>query len=529
MKVIKTILFCLMLCNFLNAQQPAVEWVRKYGNSATNSQDLGNMVVTDDSGNVYVTGIYFSALTGFNNFGTVKYNSSGVVQWDTVYNGASTGSSDDQSFFIAVDDTGNVYVCGKSQQTTAASYDYCTIKYSPSGIPLWINRYDRTGVDEDIPGEMKIDNKGSVYVTGYTYNSPTIYDYTTIKYNAGGTVQWMRHYDGQAGQDDYAYTLDIDDSGNVYVSGSEYYNGTGDFYMTTIKYDSLGFTKWVGKFAGPVGEYARPIDIVADDSGNVYVAGYYERNSYPETVIMKYNAIGDSVWVIRDDTLITIDPVSILLDKNGDVLVTGRGDSGYVTVKYDPMGNFKWKAYFLALGEPSSMATDKDGNVYVTGFGPGAFPNPDADYWTLKYDSSGAEKWRISYSAPPTNSNDGARSITLDTLGNVFVTGVSAESGSNTQFGTIKYAQNVGIYELSNDNTLSIFPNPSSSYFTIRCQTAFQSAQIEMYNNQGGLVKKIDKVSGSSFTIYQQDLPDGIYFVKVTDKGKIYSTKMIIQ
>jgi hypothetical protein len=525
------ILINLLLTSTVNAQQPSVEWIRKYGSSAITSPEIGNMVVIDDSGNVYVTGTYFSASAGFSNFGTIKYNSSGVVQWDTTYNGASTGSSDDEGLFIAVDDSGNVYVCGHSQQTTAACYDYCTIKYNPAGIPMWINRYDRTGVDEDRPGEMKIDNKGNIYVTGYTYNSPTVYDYTTIKYNAGGAVQWIRHYDGQAGQDDYAYTLDIDDSGNVYVSGSEYFNGSGDFYITTIKYDSLGFTKWVRNFYG-CNDYARPYDMAADDSGNVYVVGYYGcPNLVFKTVIIKYNSVGDSVWVNRDDSLITSPTdTKILIDKSGDLLVIGRGDSGYVTVKYSPSGGIKWTAYFYDdAAIPSSLDTDKDGSVYVTGQSSGAFPNPDRDYWTVKYDSSGTEKWRVSYSAAPINSSDCAKSITVDTMGNVFVTGLSAESGSNSQYGTIKYAQNVGVNEQTAVEGLTLYPNPFSTKLTIMTRQEMRSACLELFNIMGEKVYECKGFTGNRFILERNGISAGLYFVRISEGDRIFSEKVIIE
>jgi hypothetical protein len=531
MKGIIATLFSLLLSTFLHAQQPAVEWIRKYGSTLSNTGDIGFMLTTDDTGNVYVTGVYnANSSGGGNNFGTIKYDPSGNIVWDTTYNGPGGAGSDDQAYFIAIDDTGNVYICGISQQVTVGDYDYCTIKYSPSGNPIWINRYDRSGSNEDRPGKMKIDKRGNIYVTGYTYNAPTVYDYTTVKYDTGGNTQWIRHYDGLAGQDDYAYALDVDDSGFVYVSGSEYFGGSGDYYMTTIKYDSLGVTKWIGKFVGPVNDYAQGIDMAADDSGNVYVLGWYDNLSNPyESVLIKYDRIGDSVWVIRDDSLL-YQPVSILRDRNGDILVTGRGYSGYtITIKYDPSGNKMWKANFNQLGsQPTAMTSDKMGSIYVTGTAAGAFPNPDMDYWTVKYDSLGAEKWRVSYNGP-TNNNDLAESIALDTLGNIFVTGRSWESGSNTQFGTIKYNQNVGINELDNSSLISLFPNPSSTQFVIQSQITFNLATIELYNCVGEQVRSYSKISGNSFTIKREDLSSGLYFVKVIDKEKTYSTKVIIQ
>lgn len=52
-------------------------------------------------------------------YGTIKYNSSGVQQWVQRYH----GSSIDEAYSLAIDVSGNVYVTGRSN-------GYATIKYS---------------------------------------------------------------------------------------------------------------------------------------------------------------------------------------------------------------------------------------------------------------------------------------------------------------------------------------------------------------------------------------------------------------
>ena len=45
--------------------------------------------------------------------------------------------------------------------------DYAAIKYNPAGTLLWIARYDGPGQDMDDVCDMEVDDLGNVYVTGY--------------------------------------------------------------------------------------------------------------------------------------------------------------------------------------------------------------------------------------------------------------------------------------------------------------------------------------------------------------------------
>ncbi|MBK6772393.1 MAG: SBBP repeat-containing protein [Ignavibacteria bacterium] len=74
---------------------------------------------------------------------------------------------------------------------------------------------------------LAVDGSGNVYVTGYSTGSGQRFDYATIKYNSSGVQQWVARYNGPGNSIDYANSLAVDGSGNVYVTGISDGSGTG--------------------------------------------------------------------------------------------------------------------------------------------------------------------------------------------------------------------------------------------------------------------------------------------------------------
>jgi len=210
------------------------QWTARY-NGPVSEPDRATAIAVDKAGNSFVTG--YSQGVGLD-IATVKYNASGTQQWVARYDGPAHSS--DIAYAIALDNAGNVYVAG-SDQAIIYNTDFCTIKYNSSGIQQWEARYASATKDNDEAYAIAIDAGNNVYVTGYINGVSPSWDIATIKYNSSGAQQWAEKYNGPGNGNDNGAAVGVDGAGNVYVAGTSF-GKTSDLDFVTIKYNSSGLT-----------------------------------------------------------------------------------------------------------------------------------------------------------------------------------------------------------------------------------------------------------------------------------------------
>lgn len=154
-----------------------LQWQRTLGGTATT--DVAYGVAVDSGDNVYITGVAGTDIV------TAKYDSSGAIQWQRRLSGAGT----DFAYAVACDASDNVLVAGWTDSQGAGSNDILTVKYNSSGTLQWQRILG--GAAADRARSVTADTAGNVYIVGL--NST---DAATVKYNSSGTLQWQRTLSG---------------------------------------------------------------------------------------------------------------------------------------------------------------------------------------------------------------------------------------------------------------------------------------------------------------------------------------------
>ena len=217
----------------------------------------------------------------------------------------------------------------------------------------------------------------------------------------------------------------------------------------TIKYNSAGQQQWVARYNGPATEnFTDDAHAIAiDASGNVYVTGESYGDTDYDYATIKYNAAGQEQWVARYNGPGNQGDAAyaMAIDGSGNVYVTGVSigsgtDADYATIKYNSSGQEQWVARYNGPANGSdygqAIAVDNAGNIYVTGWSRGAGTN--FDYATIKYNSGGQQQWTARYHGPGTGL-DQPYAIAVDSSGTVYMTGKSNGSGTSVDYATIKY------------------------------------------------------------------------------------------
>ena len=438
-------LFCTLLLTFPSmGQNPAYLFAKRLG-SGYGSQDEGNAIAINSSGDMYVAG-FFNGTVDFDPGSNVvmlvsqgnddiflaKYSSSGNLLWAKAIGGAD----DDRALSLSL--YGNYpYISGSFEGTVdfdpgagtanLTSGGGFLAKYDGSGNYVWAHRIG-AGTYFKIPS-VAVDGSGNAWITGSfrgtndfnpgtgtaNLSSSGSDDIFLAKYDGSGAYIWAGKMGGS--DMDFGKAVALDASGNPHITGS--FRATADFDPTggttsltavglqdifMAKYTTAGALTWAKSMGGTSLEEGLSLDI--GSGGAVYLTGYFRGT-------------------------VDFDPSAGTLN-----LTSGGGYEDIFLGKYDSSGNLSWAfgmGYNDGWDRGNSVAVDGSGNAYLTGyftntvdFDPsvGGTANLTAAYvdiFLAKYNSSGAYQWAKNFGG--TSNQDHGNSVALNSSGTPHITG----------------------------------------------------------------------------------------------------------
>ena len=419
---------------------------------------------------------------------TIESSSSNSVQSrlasisSTSYAVTFGGTSTDFPSNVVVDSLGNAYITGDFHNTvnfgsgnitSSGVKDIFIAKFDTTGSLEWVKTYGDSSFDRGL--DIAIDSSDNIYVTGYfmrtvnfgggnvTVTDPSSggSDLFVLKLNSSGEFQWVYTVGGS--NNDNGKGIDVDSSGNVYISGifkdTVNFGGGditshGNFDIFVLKLNSSGVFQWVYHAGGTGNDQAYPISV--DTNGNVLVAGYFfdTANFTPASCTSRGSA---DIFVLKLTTSgllnfircygsTSVDyPWGVDFDSAGNAYITGgfsntinfdcgnttsSGSQDIFVMKLNSSGNCQW-VYTVGDSDMDygwALETDSSNNSYITGyfqdtvnFGGGNITSVgNRDVFVLKLNSSGVFQWV--YTAGGTE-DDYSYGLDIDSSGNIYAVG----------------------------------------------------------------------------------------------------------
>ena len=489
-----------------------VLWQAQYSRpTAPNGKDEVAKMGIDALGDVYVTGR--SSNGSDDDYVTLKYNgTTGSQLWSQIYN---SGNGTDRGTALVVDHGGSIIVSGRSDN--GSNDDIRTIKYSVAGTLQWTKGWNSAYNQNDRAIAITVDLNDNVYVCGQTdadNSAITDYDFSTIKYNASGVLQWSRIVGSTSLQYDIPADITTDAAGNVFVTGKSDLNPDPlltDFDIMTVMYNSAGTQVWLNSVAGTrPGGGDIPYGIVSDNTFVYIVGGADYVSTQKDAVILKYDLAGNTVFMkhLNGDGDFSESGRSMVIDNNDHVYVGGytyREDHNrdICLVAMDNSGDtictFVYNGTKSDDDELTAVGQDASGNIYASGYTKET--NQKSDFFTMKWNPNSCDTvWTRTYNFSA-NQSDKVESMIVDAAGNVYITGRSDSDPNDTidnnDIVTIKYNTNGSQQWLQRYNGIGNLRDEPSKIILDNSGHVLVCGRMEKLNDDDFVVIKYDQVTGT--------------------------------
>ena len=511
-----------------------VRWARRIGGSGG---DWAQSIAVDNNGSVYITGFISSSSVIFandtiNNGGgpnviTAKYDSSGNEVWIRCATHNYFGC---QGRGVSIDNSGNIYVTGIFGEDsvsfnghtvinngTVLTSDIFLVKYNSSGDVVWAR--NAGGTNNDFSRAVSTSMSG-IYLTGY-FKSPSVIfagdtlfnqgnkDILTLKYDSLGNEVWAKSSGGI--NDEEGLTISVNKNDFVYVAG--YFksspisfppfslNGNSDCFI--VRYDKNGNAKWAGSQGGINDDETN--GVYSDACGNAYITGWFRSptvffgatmlsdSGLTDVFIAKYDSSGIPSWAKW---------VGSINDESGNGITADANLNLYVA------GDFQVQGSTLTFDSTTLINTGTD-NAFIGKIKQCNLAAPIITSIGQNLQSSSGATYQWFWNG---NTINGATSQTYSPTQNGNYSVLITDANCCSAISTIHSW--VGINQLGNANQISVSPNPVTDILFV--QGLPFNSKIEIQNLTGQIL--FSETVNENATIDMSKFSEGIYILK-TENG----------
>lgn len=259
-------------------------------------------VWADGLGNAYFAG---SKRTPRGQPFLTEFDSHGTLQWEYLGGASAPGSY----HAIAGDGVGSLYLAGRGEGAVLAKHDL-------EGNLLWRGSFLEEGISD--ASDVAMDRDAGVYVSGSTTISGRGYDGFLTRFDDQGEQLWIRQFGTP--DDDFATCVEVDALGNVFVAGEWEWEGVatnrGRGFVSL--YNKDGELQW-RRLLGSSNVRTVVNAVATDEIGNLYVAGYTNRDAF----LQKLDATGNIVWdyLLNTSAFDAVTDLTVL--PGGDLVLVG--------------------------------------------------------------------------------------------------------------------------------------------------------------------------------------------------------------
>jgi hypothetical protein len=537
------------------------------------------------------------------------------INWQ--WAGSISGSQIQRANAMAVDDSGNVFIAGVFSGTadfdpgpgvyslTSSSGYGCMFicKLNNAGEFVWAETIDGNGNNN--LRSIQLDAKANLYAVGNFFDTvdfdpgPGMHtlisnasnsDIFILKIDSAGNLNWVKTIGNQMYE--YSTSVAVDDSGNAYVAGNfsdtvDFDPGSavssltshGGYDIFIAKYDSSGNYLWADNFGGISDDAIESITI--DSLHNVYSTGGFidsvdfdagplnsflvANNSVSDAFILKLSSSGSFKWVRQLATTAFDKGYYITTSPGGNIYTFGNTTG---TIDLDPgpaVSNFITSNVYTCILDTAGLFVGgipfggaaivfdplSSGDWYIAGefantldldFGTGTYNLTDSgngDIFVSKYNNSGVLLSAVTIGG---GREDHTCAMIASKTGAIYLAGtfysLSVSFGSvvlnNASIGLDGDAYIARIGQATTGinntefNTPTLSPNPAQDLISITIQND-ELETADIYEMNGSIILSNLLEGQQQMILSTKNIPNGIYVIRIKTKKSFFCKRLIIQ